>query len=106
MLRIYTGQNGHLATIGSFQEPEALGALWLDLLNPTAEGVKLVEAHLGIATLPDYLVERESGLVQVDLPLEAPAFDTYFVYPEELKESKRVAVFRDFIVSKAKEWKY
>ena len=38
--------------------------------------------------------------------LEAPAFDTYFVYPEELKESKRVAVFRDFIVSKAKEWKY
>ena len=67
---------------------------------------KAVEAHLGIATLPDYLVERESGLVQVDLPLEAPAFDTYFVYPEELKESKRVAVFRDFIVSKAKEWKY
>ena len=48
----------------------------------------------------------ESGLVQVDLPLEAPAFDTNFVYPEELKESKRVAVFRDFIVSKAKEWKY
>ena len=67
---------------------------------------KAVEAHLGIATLPDYLVERESGLVQVDLPLEAPAFDTYFVYPEELKESKRVAVFRDFIVAKAKEWKY
>ena len=49
MLRIYTGQKGHLTTIGSFQEPEALGALWLDLLSPTAEEVKLVEAHFGIA---------------------------------------------------------
>ena len=41
MLRIYMGQNGHMTTIGSLQEPEALGALWLDLLNPTVEEVKI-----------------------------------------------------------------
>ncbi len=66
---------------------------------------KAVEAGLGIATLPDYLVGG-SGLVHIELPIETPSFDTYFVYPEELKESKRVAVFRDFIVSKAKEWQF
>ena len=29
-----------------------------------------------------------------------------FVYPEELKDTKRITVFRDFIVAKAKEWSF
>ena len=37
---------------------------------------------------------------------EMPSFDTYFVYPEELKETKRITVFRDFIVAKAREWSF
>ena len=41
-----------------------------------------------------------------ELPAETPEFDTYFVYPEELRDSKRVGVFRDFLVSKAKEWSF
>ena len=49
---------------------------------------KAVESDLGLASLPDYLVEPQSGLVRVDLPVETPGFDTYFVYPEELKESE------------------
>jgi magnesium transporter len=48
MLRIYTGQNGHLSIVDALSEPLAGRAIWLDLLNPTAEEVKLVEAHLGI----------------------------------------------------------
>jgi DNA-binding transcriptional LysR family regulator len=67
---------------------------------------RAVEAGIGIASLPDYIVGRQSNLVQIELPGETPEFDTYFVYPEELKDSKRVAVFRDFIVSKAKEWSF
>jgi DNA-binding transcriptional LysR family regulator len=61
---------------------------------------------VGIASLADYIVAADSNLVQIDLPMEAPQFDTYFVYPEELKETKRITVFRDFIVSKAKEWSF
>lgn len=67
---------------------------------------RAVEAGIGIASLPDYIVGKKSNLVQIELPGETPEFDTYFVYPEELKDSKRVAVFRDFIVSKAKEWSF
>ena len=57
-----------------------------------------MQAGVGIGSLADYIVPPDSNLVQIDLPLEAPQFDTYFVYPEELKETKRVTAFRDFIV--------
>ena len=68
---------------------------------------RAVETGIGIASLPDYIVGKESSLMQINLDGETPPqFDTYFVYPEELKESKRVVVFRDFIVSKAKEWSF
>lgn len=67
---------------------------------------RAVQAGLGIGSLPDYIVAADSGLVQIDLTAPTPEFDTYFVYPEELKDTKRVTVFRDFIVAKAKEWSF
>jgi hypothetical protein len=44
------------------------------------------------------------NLVQADLGAQPSEFDTYFVYPEELKRTKRVTVFCVFIVAKPKEW--
>jgi DNA-binding transcriptional LysR family regulator len=67
---------------------------------------RAVQAGVGIASLADYIVASDSNLVQIDLPIELPEFDSYFVYPEELKETKRITAFRDFIVSKAKEWSF
>ncbi len=61
---------------------------------------------LGIAALPDYIVGKDTSLVQLLSDLEMPSFETYFVYAEELKDSKRLAVFRDFIVSQAKQWSF
>jgi DNA-binding transcriptional LysR family regulator len=67
---------------------------------------RAVEAGLGIASLPDYILGDKSSLVRIEIEAEKPEFDTYFVYPEELRQSKRIAVFRDFIVARAKEWKF
>ncbi len=67
---------------------------------------RAVEAGMGIASMPDYIVGTDSHLIRIDMDIETPKFDTYLVYPEELKRSKRVAVFRDFIVSNAKEWRF
>ena len=67
---------------------------------------RAVQSGVGIASLADYIVAADSNLVQIDLPIELPEFDSYFVYPEELKETKRITAFRDFIVSKAKEWSF
>ncbi len=68
---------------------------------------RAVESGMGIASLPDYIVGSDSNLIRIDIDgIETPEYDTYLVYPEELKQSKRVAVFRDFIAGKAKEWKF
>ncbi len=53
---------------------------------------------LGIASLPDYLGQLAGVLVPVLTEMEGPAFDVYFVYPEELRNSQRIAAFRDFLV--------
>jgi DNA-binding transcriptional LysR family regulator len=53
---------------------------------------------LGIASLPDYMGQFANDLVPVLTQMEGPAFDIYLVYPEELRNSQRIMVFRDFLV--------
>ena len=65
-----------------------------------------VEKGVGIAMLPDYLVGGDSALVTVLPDHDVPAFDVFFVYPEELRDSARVTVFRDFLVANARRWNY
>ncbi len=61
------------------------------------------EAGVGIAPLPDYLARNSSNLVRILPELQGPVIECYFVYPEELRSSKRVAVFRDFLLSRLEE---
>jgi DNA-binding transcriptional LysR family regulator len=65
--------------------------------------LRAVKSGLGIAALPDYMVEETAGLVRVLPDIKAPKVDAYFVYPEELRNSKRVAVFRDFLLARLAE---
>ena len=62
-----------------------------------------VKAGLGIAALPDYLNPEDEGLVRIMTDVRAPKVDVFFVYPEELRNSKRVAVFRDFLLAKLQQ---
>ncbi len=64
-----------------------------------------IRSGLGIGTVPDYLVHDTTGLVPVLPEVKKPTIDMYFVYPEELRNSKRVAVFRDFLVNSIAESK-
>ena len=65
--------------------------------------LRAAEAGLGLASLPDYLGAPSKSLVRVLSDLEGPVFTCYFVYPEELRASKRVTVFRDFLLEKVAE---
>lgn len=67
---------------------------------------RAVEAGVGLAILPDYLVPDNSGLQQVLPNSLIPEFDAYLAYPEEMRDSKRLTVFRDFIVAKARTWSF
>ena len=68
--------------------------------------VRAARAGVGIAMLPDYVLEEAPELVRVLDEVSLPEFETYFVYPPALKNSKRVGVFRDFLVAEAREWSY
>jgi DNA-binding transcriptional LysR family regulator len=65
-----------------------------------------VRNGLGVAALPDYMARGENGIVRVLPDVEGPQFDSFFVYPEELRNSKRVAVFRDFLVGQMQDWSF
>ena len=67
---------------------------------------RAVQHGVGIAMLPDYLIEADSGLVQLIPGADVPIFDTYFVYPSELRNTARIKAFRDFLVNKAERWTY
>ncbi len=60
-------------------------------------------AGLGIASVPDYMAAGNASLVRILPEIKAPKVDVYFVYPEELRNSKRVAVFRDFLLARLAE---
>lgn len=68
-------------------------------INSLTGMLRAVQSGLGIAALPDYMGHELDGLLQVLADLKPPRFDAYFVYPEEMRHSRRVAVFRDFVVS-------
>ena len=62
----------------------------------------VVEAGAGIAAIPDYMVEGREGLVRVLPDVAGPSFQAFFVYPEELRSTQRVNVFRDFLLEKVR----
>lgn len=67
---------------------------------------RAVEAGVGMAGLPDFLAREARNLVRVLPELEGPGNDAFFVYPEELRNSQRIEVFRDFLLRKVSETRF
>lgn len=65
--------------------------------------VKAVESGIGIAGLPDYMMRAMPNVSKVLPELKGPVTDVYLIYSMELRNSKRLKVFRDFIVRKLSE---
>ena len=54
--------------------------------------------HLGIGLLPDYVTEDFTDLVNVLPDVQSHEIPVFLAYPEELRQSKRIAAFRDFVL--------
>jgi DNA-binding transcriptional LysR family regulator len=63
-----------------------------------------VRSGLGIAALPDYFSREAVDMVEILPELRGPTVETYFVYPEEMRHSMRISVFRDFLLRKIAEF--
>ncbi len=71
------------------------------------KGLQMAASNsIGIAMLPDYLVGDADDLVRISFNEKLPQIDTFLTYAEERRNSKRIAVFREFIVEKGKEWSF
>jgi DNA-binding transcriptional LysR family regulator len=53
--------------------------------------------NLGIGVLPDYLLQDFPDLVRVLPEIESADVPVFLAYPEELRQSKRVAAFKEFV---------
>ena len=72
-------------------------------VNSTYAIFRAVQSGLGLGALPDYMSRESGNLVMVLPELRGPTVDTFFVYAEELRHSKRIGVFRDYLVRRIAE---
>lgn len=124
-MRLYATE-AYLADAGSPQTVQDLGAHRVICQNPSvpqvASGASLsqallahnprstlmvnnyfgvlqaVLANIGIGILPDYLTADFPGLVRVFPDLESGDVPVFLAFPEELRTSRRVSAFRDFVL--------
>ncbi len=75
-------------------------------INNMSSVKRAAQLGIGIAMLPDYMVGHDAGLVRLDIDADVPSFDSFFCYPEEMRSSAKLHAFRDFLISKARNWKY
>jgi DNA-binding transcriptional LysR family regulator len=75
-------------------------------INNLSGMLKAVESGLGIAALPDYMVQGAKDITKILPNLNGPTAEAFFTYPTELRHSKRIKVFKDFIERKLSEFKY
>ncbi len=67
--------------------------------------LEAVRNDLGIGALPDYIPEASGVLVRILPDLESASIPVYLAYNEELRHSKRIAAFRDFVLEEISAYK-
>ena len=72
-------------------------------VNNTYGMLRAIMSGLGVAALPASVANEHWGVVRVLPEVSGPPQEAYFVYPEELRTSKRISVFRDFLLRKVAE---
>ena len=72
-------------------------------VNNLASMAQVIRAGLGIGALPSWMASEMEGLVRILPKAPRPKVDCFFVYPEELRHSKRISVFRDFLLARLQQ---
>ena len=112
--------NHRIITFGEPAPNYLLDVNWLEIAGRSSDNKRIPHLQInsqtsikracllgiGIACLPDYIVGRDPGLIQLAINADVPSFDTYFCYPDEIKNAAKLKAFRDFIVSKARNWNF
>ncbi|AQX18725.1 DNA-binding transcriptional regulator, LysR family [Bartonella sp. CDC_skunk] len=110
-----------IISFGEPVPPYLVGLNWLQRAGKSDDSVRVsilqinnivsiknaLMRDLGIAVLPDYIVNNDEKLIRLfpDM-IDIPSFDTFFCYSAALKNSAKLNVFRDYIFLKARKWSF
>lgn len=108
----------HIVVYGEGPLSQLIDSNWLlkvgdDQTSPRRPSLKInnifgllraVESDLGIAALPKYIIPDDTNVVRILPELQSPSLTAYLLYPEELRHSKRITVFRDFLLEEVSRW--
>ena len=72
-------------------------------IDDISGAIRAAESGLGVGIFPPFAVGPTSKMVRILPDLPTPETTAYFVYPAELRSSKRVAVFRDFLIQEMRK---
>lgn len=67
-------------------------------INSVSAILQAVKGGSGIAVLPNFMVTNDPDLIPILQDVKSESIDMYFVYPEERRHSRRIALFRDFVL--------
>lgn len=81
------------ADIATHQNPN------LVLLNSVSTIRQAILSGAGIGVIPRFMLAGTKGLVPLLEDFTPPAVDMYFVYPDDRRHSKRIAIFRDYLMA-------
>ncbi|MDF3606183.1 LysR family transcriptional regulator [Paracoccus sp. DMF-8] len=73
------------------------------LVNSYFGVLQAVISNVGIGILPDYVAPDVPELVRVLPDLESTDVPVFLAFPEELRASRRVSAFRDFVLEEIQE---
>jgi DNA-binding transcriptional LysR family regulator len=73
-------------------------------MNNILSVTRAVEAGFGVGALPDYITRGRPNIVRVLPDYEGPKFEAFFVYPSDLKRSRRIVAFRQYLIDQARDW--
>ncbi len=90
----YPCSGGILEHIPSSKRPK----IKITRTNTVTAMAELVRAGVGIAVLPDFMMRGQKSIIRILDTQIFPAVDLYFVYPEVRRHSKRIEIFRDFLL--------
>jgi len=72
-------------------------------INSLFAMLKAVESGMGIAGLPDYMMQGMPHISKVLPDVTGPATEVYMIYSMEMRNSKRIKVFKEFLLRKFAE---
>ena len=76
------------------------------LMNSISTIRQAIRSGAGTGVLPHFMADSLPDIVTILPDVKIPAIDMYFVYPEDRRHSKRIAIFRDFLVDLVEKTKF